>query len=128
MKDYNTITIRKNVGCGSIYCLFLEEEDGEFSRLMIRGDMAKECPCGESWMNSMATLLTFALRRSLWEGTTERGIIKHLMFQTCPSVIPNKEHIVSCSDAVGRCVLEYLKRCDLEGVNDEPSKIIGRSG
>jgi hypothetical protein len=61
--------------------------------------------------------LTFALRRSLWEGTTQRGIIKHLQHQRCPSAVPNKDHIVSCSDAIGRCVLEYLKRCDLEGVN-----------
>jgi hypothetical protein len=50
------------------------------------------------------------LRRSLWEGTTERGIVKQLLNQRCPSAIPNKEHIVSCADAIGRAVLDYVKK------------------
>lgn len=113
----NNITIAKPVGCGTIYCIFTERGDS-FNRLFIKGDMAKSCPCGESWLNSLAALLTFSLRRSIWEGTTNKAIVKHLMFQRCPSAVANKDHIVSCADAIGRCVLEYLKRCDLEGVND----------
>ena len=112
MKDYPTITIHKKVGCGSIYCLFLEDED-IFHKLLIRGDMAKTAECGEAWLNSIAKLLTFALRRSLWEGNTKEGVVKQLLGQRCPNAIANKEHIVSCPDAIARAVLEYAKSRDL---------------
>jgi hypothetical protein len=116
MKDYPTITISKWIPCGNIYCLFLEEDDS-FHRLTIKGDMAKECLCGESWLNSIAKLLTYAMRRSIWEGNTKDGIIKQLLGQRCPSYVSNKEHILSCSDAIARCVLEYSKSRDL--INEE---------
>jgi len=110
------LTFAKSVGCGMIYCIF-EEREGAFHKLRIRGDAEKETPCGEAWFRPVASLLTFALRRSIFEGITMRAIVKQLQHQRCPSAVPNKDHIVSCSDAIGRCVLEYLKRCDLEGVN-----------
>ena len=115
MKDYPTITISKPVGCGTIYCLFAEDED-TFYKLFIRGDMARECPCGEAWLNSIAKLITFALRRSIWEGSTKEGVIKQLLGQRCPSAIANKEHILSCPDAIARAVLEYSKS---RGIVDE---------
>ena len=116
MKDYHTITIQKQVGCGHIYLRFLEEEEGAFHKLMISGDMAKEAPCGESWLNAIASLLTFALRRSIWEGTTQRAIIRQLCGQRCNMAKLNQEHIVSCSDAIGKAVLEYIKSRDTEPV------------
>ena len=112
MKDYDTITIQKKVGCGNLYVLFLENE-GAFHRVFVKGNMAKTSPCGESWLSAIARLVTYSLRRSIWEGTTKRAIIKQLMYERCPAAIPNKEHIVSCSDAIGRAVLQY---CEMKGI------------
>jgi len=110
MKDYNTLTFYKKVGCGSIYCIFMEDE-GVFYRLVIRGDMTKETPCGEVWFNSISRILTYALRRGLWEDTAEDGIVKQLCQKTdkCYGYVPNEEHILHCADAIGRCVNEYVK-------------------
>jgi len=119
--DFETnpaITLAKKVACGHIYCIFNEKED-VFDKLLIRGDMAKNCPCGESWLNSIAKLITYAMRRSIWEGNTKEGIIKQLLNQRCPASVPNKEHIVSCSDAIAKCVLEYSKSRDLLNEKEE---------
>ncbi len=116
MKDYPSVTFSKVVPCGNIYLIFAEEDD-TFHRLTIRGDMAKTCPCGESWLNSIAKLITYSMRRSIWEGNTKEGIIKQLLGQRCPSYRVNKEKILSCADAIARCVLEYSKSRDL--VNEE---------
>ena len=122
-KQYPSFTICKQVPCGSIYCIF-DEEDDSFKRLTIKGDMAKECPCGESWFNSIARLITYALRRSIWEGNTYEGIIKQLKGQRCPSFVANREHILSCSDAIARCVLEYSKSRDLLNEKEATTQII----
>ena len=112
MKDYPSITISKKVGCGNIHLVFMEDE-GAFYNLLIFGDMSKECPCGDSWFKSIARLLTFSLRRSIWEGTTRKGIVKQLLNQRCANATPNKDNIVSCADAIARAVLEYAKTKDL---------------
>lgn len=109
MKDYPTLTIKKQVGCGSVYTIFLEES-GAFKRIMIRGDMCKEAPCGSSWFDALAAILTFSLRRALWEGTVDKGIIKHLKNHRCNMALPNKEHISSCPDAIGKAVEQYLRK------------------
>lgn len=108
----------KKVGCGNLYVIFVEE-DGAFNRLFIKGDNAKEAPCGESWMNAMASILTYALRHSVWEGNTQKAVVKHLLNHRCNMVVPNEDHIVSCSDAIGRCVLEYLKARNLDEIEKE---------
>jgi len=108
MKDFNATTMFRKVGCGAIYCIFNEDE-GAFYNIEIKGDNAKETPCGESWFNSMSKILTYALRRSVWEGDTQRAIVKQLLGNRCNMISPNKDHIVSCSDAIGKMVLEYLK-------------------
>lgn len=118
MRVYDAITMCRKVGCGSIYCIFSEDE-GAFYNLIIKGDNAKEAPCGESWMNAMASVLTYALRHSVWEGTTQRAIVKHLLNHRCNMAIPNAEHITSCSDAIGRMVLEYLKARNLDEIEKE---------
>lgn len=109
---YQSITINKKVPCGNIYCIF-DESENTFHRLTIKGEMAKNSPCGESWLNAIAKLITFSMRRGIWEGNVKRGIIKQLLGQRCPSYIPNREHILSCSDAIARCVLEYSKSRDI---------------
>ena len=110
MKEYKTLTFCKYVGCGKIYVLFLEDDD-IFYRLDIRGDMEKSTDCGQVWFNSIARILTYALRHGLWEGTAEEGIIKQLCHKTdkCYGYVPNEEHILHCADAIGRTVNEYVK-------------------
>ena len=113
MKDYKTTTISKKVGCGRIFCLFLED-DGVFYKLFIKGNHAKETACGESWFCAIAKLITYSMRRSIWEGNTKEGIIKQLLGQRCSMAIADpKEHVVSCSDAISKCVLKYCKMRDL---------------
>lgn len=116
MIEYTTTTIHKTVGCGSIYCLFLERE-GAFHKMFIRGDCVKETPCGESWFSSIAKLLTYALRRSIWEGNTKEAIVKQLLGHRCNMATPNKEHIVSCPDAIARAVLQYMEMTGLDEIS-----------
>ena len=118
MRAFESMTMHRKVGCGNIYCIFVEDENA-FHRLIIKGDNAKEAPCGESWLNAMASILTYALRQSLWEGTTQRAVVKHLLNHRCQMAVPNQEHIVSCSDAIGRCVLEYIKSRGLDEIEEQ---------
>jgi len=113
MRTYDAITMTRKVGCGNIYCIFNEKE-GEFYNLIIKGDNAKEAPCGESWLNAMAAVLTYALRYSISAGHSKRAIVKHLLNHRCQVVVPNEDHIVSCSDAIGKMVLEYAKAREVE--------------
>ena len=112
MRVYEAITMSRKVSCGNIFCIFNENE-GEFYNLIIKGDNTKEAPCGESWLNALAALLTYALRRSMWEGNAQRAIVKHLLGHRCQNVVANADHIVSCADAIGKMVLEYLKARNL---------------
>lgn len=112
MKEFNSITFSKKVGCGRIYVI-INESEGAFDNLIIRGSNAKEATCGEVWMNAMAKILTYALRRSVWEGTTRRAIVKQLLNHKCYG-LPNEDKTTSCPDAIGKIVLEYLKARGLE--------------
>ena len=105
---YKTITITKKVGvCGNIYCLFLENEDA-FHKMQIKGDPGK-MPCGGCWLDALGRILTYSLRRGIWEGTAGPGIINQLLHIRCNSLPANEEHISSCADAIGKSVKEYLK-------------------
>lgn len=108
MRCYDAITMFRKVGCGNVYCIF-SERDGEFYNLIIKGDMAREAPCGESFFNSIAAILTYSLRRSISEGNAKDAVAKHILGHRCNMYVPNKEKIQSCPDAIGRMVLEYLK-------------------
>lgn len=107
--DYKpSITISRRICKGHIYCTFVEGSQGEFHRMFLKGNMARETPCGESWLEPLAKILTFSIRRAVWEGTIHKGIIKHLQGQRCNSMPPNKDHVCSCTDAIAKCLEEYL--------------------
>lgn len=109
LESDGSITIAQKVGsCGTIYCIFVEGGEGEFKKLFIKGAMGKNTPCGESWLEPIAKILTFALRRSLFEGTVDRGIIRQLKGVRCNNISPNKDHIISCSDAIASILVKYL--------------------
>lgn len=107
-KEYKTVTIIRKVGsCGTITLRFLEDEEA-FHRVFITGDGGK-MKCNPMWLEALARMLTYALRRGIWEGTVSEGIIKQLCNIRCNEVSANKEHICSCSDAIGKATKEYLK-------------------
>ena len=125
MKEYEDITMSRKVGYGNIYCIFVEDE-GAFHKLFIKGDSAREATCGESWMSSIAALLTFALRRTVWKGTTQKAIVKHLLHHRCNNPIKNwetKEEMLSCSHAIGIMVLEYLKGRGYDQIEKEKEEL-----
>lgn len=109
MDDFHSTTYSKRICKGHIYCTFVEGSQGEFNRLILKGNMAKETPCGESWLEPLARLITFSLRRAIWEGTVDKGILKHLAHHRCNNMPPNKDKVCSCTDAVEKCIREYLK-------------------
>lgn len=106
--EYKTITIFKKVGsCGTINLRFLED-DNAFHRVFITGD-ADKMKCNPMWLEALSRMLTYALRRGIWEGTTDEGIIKQLTNIRCNEVSANQDHICSCPDAIGKACREYLK-------------------
>lgn len=105
-------TIKTPCACGSIY-LIIDERGGKFFRLGLKGSMTKECPCGAAWLDSMAGILTFGLRRAFAiEDREERhgdlfiGIIKQLKNQRC-----NNESVVakSCVHQISDVLSKYIK-------------------
>jgi hypothetical protein len=106
--NYPTTTVTKRVGaCGSIHLLF-QEDEGAFHKVVIMGDIEK-IPCGKCWLEAMGRILTYALRRAIWEGTAEIGIVEQLLNIRCNELPPNKERICSCADAIGKAVKQYLR-------------------
>lgn len=127
--EYKNITIMKNVGCGELSCVF-EEDEGAFHRLRIvlRGEkkfiVCPDCKkeiigeykhCEEIWFDVASKIITFGLRRGIWEGTFEQGLLKHLLNKTfkCKRYTPNKDNICSCPDAIGESVSKYCQMRDL---------------
>lgn len=107
-KDYKTVTISKKIGaCGHIYCLFMEDENA-FHKLHIKGDPGK-MPCGGCFLEALGRVLTYALRRGIWEGSVNKGLINQLLNIRCNDLPVNAEHICSCPDAIGKSIKEYLK-------------------
>jgi len=117
MINYKSITITKKINpCGHIHVIFTEEA-GCFHKLFIKGAMTD---CGEVWISSLAKMITYAIRRAEFEGTIEDGIIKQLLGVRCNNVIPNKEHICSCPDAIGKAITQYMRMKDIKELKDGP--------
>ena len=127
--EYETISISKKVGCGDICCMF-EEDEKTFHKLTIVLHGTREtlkCPhcdkeiegeykhCEDIWFVIASKIITYGLRRGIWEGTIERGLLKHLINKTfkCKRYIPNKDHICSCPDAIGEIITKYGHMRDL---------------
>jgi len=106
--DYKTITITKKIGaCGNLYCVFMEDE-GAFHKLKIYGDAGK-MPCGGCFLDAIGRILTYGLRRGIFEGTVNAGLVNQLLHIRCNSLAINADHLTSCMDGIGKSVKEYLK-------------------
>lgn len=118
----NSLTLQKRVGCGHLYLTFIEHKNGHFYKLLIDGTMTKESPCGSSWLNAIARILTYAIRRSTEEDEKSKkkdfkqtslfhGIIKQLIGHHC-----NRKSMVtesSCASAIAMGIKDYIRRKDV---------------
>lgn len=105
-----TKTYRKLAGqCGHIYVMvvFRDDKPNRIDYIKIQG-CTKYNDCGGSWAESIADLLSFAIRRIRNKYEAE-AIIKSLKHHRCNRITPNQEHTTSCSDAIARVLQEELK-------------------
>ena len=118
----DSLTFCEKCGCGKII-IRIWEPDGVFCRVFIQGSISKTQECGYSWMEAMAGIITFSLRRAITEaikGTEvdsdpiESGIIKQLKYQGC-----NKKP--SCVHGIAKALEKYLS---MRGWIDEKEKEI----
>ena len=126
MRVYESLTFYRKCGCGNVY-LIVNEDEGAFYNIIIKGDTAKELPCGESWFNSLSAILTYALRHSLWEGTSNKAIVKHLLNHRCNNPMRDwktKEVVTSCSHIIGQMLLEYIKSRGLDEIEKEKEEAV----
>jgi hypothetical protein len=116
--DRPSKTIQKSVGCGHIYCTFIEHKNGNFYKLLIDGTMTKESPCGSSWLNSIARILTYAIRRSTEEDNKDNkkdfkttslyhGVIKQLVGHNCN--VRSRVTETSCAGAIASAIKDYVR-------------------
>lgn len=103
-RTYPERTITKKTGCGSLHVIIARKHDGKFHFIKIINE--KDNACGNSWADGISDLLTFALRRATPEEVTP--LLKNLMGHYCNNQKPNKDHITSCIDAIGKILREEL--------------------
>ena len=117
--ERSNITLQKRVGCGSIYLIFIEHKNGKFYKLLIDGTMTKESPCGSSWLNAIARILTYSIRRTMEEDNKNghkemkrtslwHGVIKQLIGHSCTRRSMVTES--SCVGAIAMGIKDYIKR------------------
>ncbi len=105
---YNTITYKKET-CRDLYVVVAYKPDDpqkiEFIRI---NSSSKVNNCAVSFMEGLADMLTFSIRRIRNEHEA-RAIIKNLRHQKCLNCPPNKDHSTSCSDAIAQVLEKVLK-------------------
>lgn len=100
-------TYKKNLSCLNLYITVTYKEDGKVDYIRINGTN-KQDVCGISWIEAISDLLTFSIRR-IRNKHEAKAICKALRDHKCLGIAPNKEHIQSCSDAIGRVMMEVLQ-------------------
>ncbi|MFA5388849.1 MAG: hypothetical protein WC312_03745 [Candidatus Omnitrophota bacterium] len=103
-----SITYKKDT-CGSIYIIvaYREEEPERVDYIRIIAS-TKPGACAASFLEALADTLTFSIRRIRNEYEA-RAIVKNLRFHKCLNCPANKDHITSCSDAIGQVLEKVLK-------------------
>jgi len=107
-------TYQKDTGCGHIYIIIcyysIAEKEGRIEQILINGD--KENACGNSFFNTLADDLTYMVRR-IRNKFEAIAICKNYRYHRCNKIKPNKDHVVSCVDAIGQVLQNEL------GVTDD---------
>ena len=95
--------------CQDIYITVAYRPDApdkiEFIRII---SSSRRNNCATSFMETISDLLTFAIRRIRNKYEAE-AIIKNLRFHKCLNCPPNKDHTVSCADAIGQVLSDVLQ-------------------
>lgn len=106
-ETYVSKTIKKEVGCGSIYITIVYEkaEPIKIVQCLLHGS-SKNILCLAPNI-ALADMTTFALRHVRYPSEYE-AIIKNLRGNRCPKYIANEEHNLSCADVFGKVLGEIL--------------------
>lgn len=101
-------TFQKWTPCGNLYIhiAFKEEAQNKVDFIIIDG-ASREIDCGHSWVQGLADLLTFSVRRIRNQHEAD-AIIKALRGHRCNKYLPNKEHTTSCTDAIAQVLQEVI--------------------
>ena len=106
--EYLNKTYRRPTGCGNIYIHIAFDDKNKIEFIRISGT-GGEADCGNSSLESLADMTTFAINHIRTYDSEMKQIIKNLRGHTCNKKIPNKYHLTSCSDALGEVLEEIYK-------------------
>ena len=115
-------TYKKMAGqCGNIYItiVFRDDKPNRIDYLKLQG-CTKTNDCGGSFMDSLADILTFAIKRIRNKYEAE-AIIKSLSCHRCNKIKPNQDHSTSCVDAISKVLKTVL--LNEEETESETTKI-----
>lgn len=99
-------TYKKFTACGNLYITIVTNLDSKVEFIRISGN-TKELDCGASFFETLSDMITFSVRRIRNQYEAD-SIIKNLRYHRCNKIVPNKEHIVSCSDAIGQVLQSVI--------------------
>ena len=108
LTDSPSRTYVKRSACLTLYitAVYKIDEPDKIDYIKIAGHSGVN-NCGNSWLEMTADHLTFCIRR-IRNHHDAVAIVKNCIRHRCNNIVANKEHIVSCADAIGRATAEIL--------------------
>lgn len=111
-------TLKSPVGCGSMYVTINSDENGVFE---LFAQIGKAGACAASQSEAMARLVSLAFRG----GIDPREVAHQLQGISCPKIVgtPGRK-IHSCSDAIGKAILNQLDDATTGSIGDFADDIL----